>query len=231
MIVGCQGGGTLNVRNAAAPDGSPVAVYLQAPLEPEFTPLLQAIPDDASVLDLGCGVGRLSNHLASRGHKVVGVDESPEMLQHLNDSVVGVCSAIEELSLSTGFDAVVLASHFINIADLRQRHTLLERATSHLHPDGALFIERYDPAWAVAISSQEGQLGSVTVKFEVLDHEGREFSGRVTYTLEEQQWIQEFRARVVDDAELNAALGAFGLSIRRNLDTRGCWVEAGYARI
>lgn len=44
-------------------DGSPVAVYLALPPEPEFSPVLDAIPQEACVLDLGCGVGRLANVL------------------------------------------------------------------------------------------------------------------------------------------------------------------------
>lgn len=89
------------------PDGSPVDVYLALPLEPEFTPLLSALRARSSVLDLGCGVGRLATHLHARG--------------------------------------VVLASHFVNVADLDQRRDLLETVARHIAPSGSAFIERYDP--------------------------------------------------------------------------------------
>src|SRR5207248_2578416 len=35
-------------------------------------------PTSHSVLDLGCGAGFLTNDLAARGHRVVGIDMTPE---------------------------------------------------------------------------------------------------------------------------------------------------------
>ena len=39
-----------------------------------------ALPENVDILELGCGSGRLSRALASRGHRVTGVDISSEML-------------------------------------------------------------------------------------------------------------------------------------------------------
>lgn len=83
-----------------APDGSPVAVYLWLPAEPEFTPVLDAIAAPATVLDLGCGVGRLANTLAARGSWVTGVDESAAMLAHLHHDVERVEGRLERLHLA-----------------------------------------------------------------------------------------------------------------------------------
>jgi SAM-dependent methyltransferase len=47
--------------------------------EPVMHEIIDALPP-ADALDAACGTGRYAEHLASRGHRVVGVDSSPEML-------------------------------------------------------------------------------------------------------------------------------------------------------
>jgi len=54
--------------------------------EPVMHPIIDAFePGDA--LDAACGTGRYAEHLAGRGHRVVGVDSSPEMLARARDRV------------------------------------------------------------------------------------------------------------------------------------------------
>lgn len=46
-------------------------------------PYIRAITDtlpQSSILDAACGTGRHAEHLAAQGHRVIGVDSSPEML-------------------------------------------------------------------------------------------------------------------------------------------------------
>lgn len=47
--------------------------------EPLMHEILDGLPA-GTVLDAACGTGRYAAHLAERGHRVVGVDSSPEML-------------------------------------------------------------------------------------------------------------------------------------------------------
>src|SRR5258707_15318454 len=63
------------------PDGCAVDLYgrLSAAGEPEI--VHAAVPAGSSVLELGCGTGRISTGLARLGHPVAGVDESGEMLR------------------------------------------------------------------------------------------------------------------------------------------------------
>jgi SAM-dependent methyltransferase len=206
------------------PDGSPVAVYRALPLEPEFTPALAAIPAGASVLDLGCGAGRLANALAARGHPATAVDESADMLAHLDPRVVGVRSRIEDVRLGHRFDVVVLASNLVNVADAGTRQGLLRTARSHVAPAGVVVVEHFDTSWTAGVPEVEGRTGPVHVLFRPLARRGDLFDAAATYTLERRSWTQLFTARVLDDAGLDAALQDAGLRRAERLSPR--WLLA-----
>lgn len=72
---------------AAAPEspwGFPVELFRAAAEEPAMTPsrsrALEALPEQGSVLDVGCGGGRGGLALVPPAGLVVGVDQSPDML-------------------------------------------------------------------------------------------------------------------------------------------------------
>lgn len=214
-----------------APDGSPVAVYLAAPLEPEFTPVLQELWPPASVLDLGCGVGRLANELARRGLEVTGVDESEAMLAHLAEQVQPVPARIEGLDLGHRFDAVILASQLVNTADVEQRRALLSAARRHVDDAGAVYVEHYDstdPGFRPPDGMRERRLetthGPIEADFTITDRDGTVIVGRAEYRLDDDVWRQSFHAELLDDDALSAALAAADLRLARRLDPR--WIVA-----
>lgn len=211
---------TADMAARVAPDGSPVEVYRALPASPEFDPLIEALPETGSVLDLGCGVGRLSNRLVQHGYEVVAVDESIEMLNHVDSNVLTIEGRIEELRLDRQFDAVVLASNLINTASISDRTAWLSAVRSHLNPAGQAFLQRYDPQWAATVTDVEGEAGPVRVHFEVLSRDGLDFRARVTYGLGDETWIQPFQARVVDDEEFKRAIEDAGLRVERWLTSR-----------
>jgi SAM-dependent methyltransferase len=79
------------------------------------------------VLDLGCGIGRIAEPLTALGHRVVGVDESADMLAHLRRAEP-VLSRIDSLDLDERFGGVLLASTLVNTYDPVQRTGLLAAA-------------------------------------------------------------------------------------------------------
>ena len=94
-------------------DGCAVEFYARLPAFGEAEIVHAAVPPGASVLELGCGTGRILRPLAALGHPVTGVDDSPAMLDRSPD-LPGVCAAIETVRLDRAFDVVLLASTLIN---------------------------------------------------------------------------------------------------------------------
>jgi SAM-dependent methyltransferase len=215
----------MGAEPGVAPDGSPVEVYLRLPLRGEPELIHGAVDPGASILELGCGVGRVTRGLVALGHPVVAVDNTPEMLRHVRQ-VTGaepVLADVFALDLGRRFDAVVLGSHFVDDEDAGRRRTLLEVARRHVEAGGAVLVERYDPAWARQAEPSTSRVGDVVVAFHDVVHDGDVFSAAVTYTVEGRSWTQRFRARVVDDRLLRTSAASVGLRLERWLDERRTW--------
>ena len=207
--------------NEVAPDGSPVAIYLALPSEPELSIVREAVCAGASVLDLGSGPGRLANPLAAAGHEVTAVDDSAEMLHH----VVGasaVLADVWQLDLGRRFDVVLATSHLINHPSQAGRAALLDVCRRHVRDGGSVLVQRYPPAWVPA----EGRrmVGPVEVHLHDVEPLDGCFSAVVTYSLGAQAWDQAFMAAVVDDDELRRSAAAAGLDVTAVLDDAGAWV-------
>ncbi len=69
------------------------------------------------------------------------------MLAHVRGAEP-VLADIEDLELGRTFDAVLLASHFVNIAEDELRRAVLATCRRHLAPDGVVLIQRLDPTAA-----------------------------------------------------------------------------------
>lgn len=213
----------------AAPDGSPIPVYLRFPPLGEAEIVARAVPPGGEVLELGCGVGRITRELVARGYRVVAVDESGEMLRHVTDAEA-VQARIDDLDLRRRFDCVVLASHLVNADDDAQRRAFLRACARHVRRDGVVLVERHLPGWRPEPGVQ-GQVGDVTVALEDVEVDPPTVSATVRYDVDGETWRHPFVARILDDAELDDELGAVGLERARVVDERGAWVAARLRRI
>ena len=75
---------------------------------------------DEYILDLGCGDGVLALHIMKSGAKVLGVDSSPEMIEHAKEKGVNaLVLSGEEMCFHREFDAVFsnAALHWMKDAD------------------------------------------------------------------------------------------------------------------
>lgn len=215
------------------PDGSPVAVYLAVPAEPAFTPVLDHLDPDASVLDLGCGVGRLVNLLARPDREVWGVDESAAMLAHLSPIATAVEADLRGLDLGRRFDAVVLASHLVDVADGDLRRAFLTAVADHLADGGTAYLQRHDPTSDTYVTGHTGTTtlatdrGELTVTLEVHRRDGPLVHATSTMAFPDIGWSQTFDAELLDDEAIDASLHEVGLRLDEVLDAT--WVTARHA--
>jgi SAM-dependent methyltransferase len=210
--------------DGVAPDGSPVEVYLR--LGAGDTPALihGAVPPGATVLELGCGVGRITEPLAALGHRIVAVDNSPEMLDHVR-SARTVLADVETLALGEVFDVVVLASHFVNSADPSVRRALFDVCVAHARPAGLVLIERYEPETMRAVTSSRSEVDGVAIWWHDVVHRGDVFDAAVTYELDGHSWTQRFSAEILDDDRLAAEAAESGLMFDAWLDRARKWAR------
>ena len=94
-----------------------------------------------SVLDAGCGTGRVGRELASRGVHVAGFDIDPEMLETARrkaPNVIWIRHDITVVRLVERFDAVLMAGNVINFVAPASRHLAVANMAHHLRPGGLL---------------------------------------------------------------------------------------------
>ena len=105
-------------------------------------------PRGARILDAGCGPGRVGGHLASAGHRVVGVDVDPELIAAAEQDQTGprwVVGDLAELDLPAQgivepFDVIVSAGNVMTFLAPSTRVQVLDRLRVHLDTEGRLVI-------------------------------------------------------------------------------------------
>ncbi len=109
----------------------------------------------ARVLDVGCGVGRWSRLLASRGAHVTGVDLSPTMIEEAGrrarkDGVAQRCRFLvqdcAELDVDGPFDLILCVTVLQHILDAGALRAALRRFAQRLAPAGRLVALEAAPA-------------------------------------------------------------------------------------
>lgn len=210
---------------AITPDGCAVRMYARLPAGPEPDLLAAALRPGATVLELGCGAGRITHPLLARGFAVTAVDESAEMLAEVRGAAT-VCSPIEDLELAERFDAVLLASRLVHTADPAVRRGMLAACRRHVRPGGRVLIQRetHDVYDRVPRETVHGEL---TVRLLSVEHAGPGLRAvRVEYLWPDARWTQSFVTRSLSDGEFTAALAEADLTVDEHLTEDGTWVAA-----
>jgi SAM-dependent methyltransferase len=119
-------------------------------LEPWFD-----IAPGTRVLDVGCGVGRWSSLLASRGAVVTGMDLSPTMIAEANrraaaNNVASRCrflvQDLAQLDAGEKFDLVIGVTVLQHILDPESLRAAVQRMSDHLAPGGRMVLLEAAPA-------------------------------------------------------------------------------------
>ncbi|OBK75760.1 class I SAM-dependent methyltransferase [Mycobacterium sp. 1164985.4] len=106
------------------------------------------VPRRAHILDAGCGPGRLGGYLATVGHRVVGVDVDPALIEAAEQDHPGphwLVGDLAELDLpargiAEPFDVIVSAGNVMTFLAPSTRGLVLSRLRAHLKDDGRAVI-------------------------------------------------------------------------------------------
>jgi SAM-dependent methyltransferase len=183
-----------------------------------------AIPAGAAILELGCGVGRVTRHLVALGHAVTGVDNSDAMLAEATklSGVETLLADIATLDLSPRtWPAVILASRMVN--DERGQD-FLEAASRHVADSGMLVVERHEPGWIDAARPVSTKRHGVSFSLVEVEHPmPGVLHATMMYEVEDATYRQPFVACDVDDERLGAMAAAAGLRVTGFLDASRTW--------
>lgn len=105
-------------------------------------------PRGAHILDAGCGPGRLAGYLATVGHRVVGVDVDPALIEAAEQDYPGprwLVGDLAELDLpargiAEPFDVIVSAGNVMAFLAPSTRIQVLSRLRAHVADNGRAAI-------------------------------------------------------------------------------------------
>jgi len=214
-----------------ARDGCSVELYRRSAYAGEIELLRPWLPEGTSVLELGCGTGRLTHRLLEWGCVVTGVDNSADMLAHVSEAVQRVQADIETLALAQRFDVVLLPSGMINHADAAVRQAFIATAARHLLPGGRLVLKRQPAEWLRSAAVGEGSGGpdesmQVMAVARYPDPDGEQVRMTLQYRLGEDVWTHGFSVIALDEAPIARLLVAHGFDQPEALDAARLWLAS-----
>ena len=209
---------------AISPDGSPIELYLKADARGEDQLINAAISPASSILELGCGTGRITRPLIALGHQVLAVDESPDMVAQITETET-LCSTIEDLRLDRRFDLVLMMSYLINVPDDDARRRLLDTCAHHVKPEGTVLLQQHDRR----AFAQPAVLERDNHKLVISDVEqlpGDRQAATMTHTVDGQTWSQRILVQNLTEPQLIETLRASGLELTDYLTPDHGWIRA-----
>jgi SAM-dependent methyltransferase len=203
-------------RGVQAPDGCSVELYRELPYMGELVPLAAYMSVGETVLELGCGTGRLTRALLEQGLQPCCIDNSPEMLANLPEGVRAIHADIKTLDLPEKFDVVLLASCLVNHPDEATRRAFINCAARHMHPSSRLLLQRHDPDWLRNVETGwKSNAGPIEIEVEKVSRELPEVTVALAYQLSGESWRQWFSAVPLDQQEIASLLAqeSFAISV------------------
>ncbi|GGW28495.1 MULTISPECIES: class I SAM-dependent methyltransferase [Streptomyces] len=211
---------------AITPDGCAVELYSRLPVRDEPDIITAAVPAGAHILELGCGVGRMTHPLLERGFTVTAVDESAEMLDRVRGART-VCGPIEDLELDETFDVVMLASFLVHAGDEEVRRGMLRTCVRHVAEGGCVLFQREGEEYHTDLPRERVDPSGFTTRILSAEPVGDGVdSVRAEYVFPDAIWTQTFRSRPLTKEQFEQALAEAGLRVDRYLTEDGIWVRA-----
>lgn len=106
-----------------------------------MTHFIDLLPEDAAVLDLGCGSGRDSLFMIENGFDVTALDASKELCElaqiHIGQDVLNM--KIQDIDFQDVFDGVWACSSLLHIP-MKEIDDVLDKIIISLKKDGILYV-------------------------------------------------------------------------------------------
>lgn len=215
-----------SLEEPTAPDGSPVGLYAVLPPGEESATVDRLLARHASILDLGCGTGRLARAFTELGHTVVGVDQSADMLAYATD-VETVLADIEGLDLNRKFDCVLLSSYLVNTIDVNRRRAFLETCRRHVGDRGIVVLQCMSLHRATTLQAGYSNcLLGVALAVSEAKLDDHVWRATLEYTSGATSWQQVVQVYLFEDDEFRSVILESGLYFVRWLDIFHEWAIA-----
>lgn len=128
-----------------------VRSYASQELRPVESVILSRYRRELSrrLLELGCGAGRLTAHLARTASQLHAIDLSPQMIEHCRRSLPGVEFSVMDLEnlsafADASFDAVVAPFNVLDVLGDAERGRVLEEIRRVLSASGLLVMSTHN---------------------------------------------------------------------------------------
>lgn len=108
------------------------------------------LPEKCSILELGCGTGRVTGTLTGKNRTVTGIDNSLHMLKKAdkkqNDNCSYICMDMQQLAFKYFFDAILIPYNTLNLLYKKtDALTCLRKCRSLLTDRGKLYLQLFIP--------------------------------------------------------------------------------------
>jgi SAM-dependent methyltransferase len=123
------------------------------------------------ILELGCGTGRVLLPLAKSGHKIFGIDNSPIMLQFLNEQITPdlqsniflINGDMTNFTIETQFQLIISPCNTYSTIGVDLRPAMLTCIFDHLAPGGVFGVSIPNPEIlsALADSTSEPEIETI----------------------------------------------------------------------
>ena len=191
----------------------------------------------ATILDLGCGIGRHAWEFAKRGYRVTGVDRTAEYLDRAkaraseqDTEVEWVQDDMREFRRDKSFDAVVnLLTSFGYFADAADDRKVLSNIFATLNTKGVLLMDIMSKEVLARIYRErdwhEEPDGTILLEERRLTNDWNQLDIRWLILKENQRKEHRFSLRLYSAAELSALLAGVGFA---HVDVYGSLAGAPY---